>query len=494
MSSIEPPPLYERVVELARSSSRGAGPNASDEEVLETVLDKSGYPIRPIRYQLRDHHGPKNRPNTYLTTEELDREAPLITSAIGDRWVDYVSNIEAVQYEGGTGAELMGALRSELCDGDIVDEGRFRIQLTDTQPALDPACIDGIDQFSKSRWVGEVREDSPVESLPPLYAYMISDVTLYGDDAAPVTNDGEYILTDMTEKVQRAAVPICRAAVTYGPYDSGEKEPSPQQVGTAISLTSGAGNRNYYHWFVDCITMIRAAEAYANVTGKMPVLLRPQPIASWKVETLKCLGYWKFTEPITEDFVHVDRFITTVGAHQRTEGWAMQTEQIRWLNEVVTDAVPPVTFHDRLKQHVRSVVPGTRFTGTDRVFPKRMYLSRRDMGSRTVADRKELLRALPGNFAVCLPARVSFTEQVQLFRNAETVVAPHGAALANILWTDELNVVEIFGDKQLTVYTQIAETLGHNYACRVFPEDEDGIHVDVAEISDTVRLLEGDTE
>jgi capsular polysaccharide biosynthesis protein len=61
-----------------------------------------------------------------------------------------------------------------------------------------------------------------------------------------------------------------------------------------------------------------------------------------------------------------------------------------------------------------------------------------------VANERSLLDALAqrGFSAVDLD-QLSITDQIRLFRNAECVVAPHGAGLSNLIFGRNLKVVEL---------------------------------------------------
>jgi hypothetical protein len=72
----------------------------------------------------------------------------------------------------------------------------------------------------------------------------------------------------------------------------------------------------------------------------------------------------------------------------------------------------------------------------DRCGDGRLYVSRRDASRRRVVNETDLLRPLlaRGFEIVSLDGR-SFADQVDLFRSAAVVVAPHGAGLTNLLFT-----------------------------------------------------------
>jgi capsular polysaccharide biosynthesis protein len=60
-------------------------------------------------------------------------------------------------------------------------------------------------------------------------------------------------------------------------------------------------------------------------------------------------------------------------------------------------------------------------------------------------------------------SELSVEEQAQLFAEAEVVVAPHGAGLANLVFSHETTIVELFGSKKSTSYQRLAQITGNKY-------------------------------
>ena len=84
-------------------------------------------------------------------------------------------------------------------------------------------------------------------------------------------------------------------------------------------------------------------------------------------------------------------------------------------------------------------------------------------------------------------------EQVALFSRADLVVGPHGAGLTNVVFGEDLAVVELFGDKQIATFDRLAAALGHGYE---YLEGE-GVGVDIRVDTDVLdrtiaRVLEGE--
>jgi capsular polysaccharide biosynthesis protein len=59
---------------------------------------------------------------------------------------------------------------------------------------------------------------------------------------------------------------------------------------------------------------------------------------------------------------------------------------------------------------------------------------------------------------------LSFSEQIELFYDAEAVVAAHGAGLANLIFAENITLVELHPAKMIIpTYYYLSKSLGHQY-------------------------------
>jgi len=125
---------------------------------------------------------------------------------------------------------------------------------------------------------------------------------------------------------------------------------------------------------------------------------------------------------------------------------------------------------------------------------ERVYVARGDATVRRVANRDELQGVLDRyDIDTYLPGELSVREQVALFSRADLVVGPHGAGLTNVVFGEDLAVIELFGDKQIATFDRLAAALGHGYE---YLEGE-GVGVDIRVDTDALdrtiaRVLEGE--
>jgi len=77
--------------------------------------------------------------------------------------------------------------------------------------------------------------------------------------------------------------------------------------------------------------------------------------------------------------------------------------------------------------------------------PQRIYLSRKGVPTRRVANEEAVLAQLkPHGFVAVQSEQLSLGEQIALFRGATHIVAPHGASLTNLLHARGGSVLELF--------------------------------------------------
>jgi hypothetical protein len=123
---------------------------------------------------------------------------------------------------------------------------------------------------------------------------------------------------------------------------------------------------------------------------------------------------------------------------------------------------------------------------------KRVYVSRHDARLRRVLNEKSFMPKLESRgFQRAILAESPIAQQAALFRQAEIVVAPHGAGLAHIAWCKPgTKIVEFFpspdGPRGLVRnatydYWLLSQLLGLDYSCRLAGPIEtrsDGFSID----------------
>ena len=206
--------------------------------------------------------------------------------------------------------------------------------------------------------------------------------------------------------------------------------------GTALLL--GASNSdNYYHWLIDSLPRWRMLQA-AGWKDFDFVLLHSRSCA-FQDETLDWLGV-----PATRRLHCSKNFV-----HQ--------------FERLVVPAMPFArkTVPAWVAPWLRSLVPPTS-AGAEKIF-----LSRRGAPGRQVTNEAELQLALEARgFVTLQPEKYCVLEQAQRLAGARWIVAPHGAALANMVFAPPgARVIEFFHPRHKNrCYENLAAASGHRYA------------------------------
>jgi capsular polysaccharide biosynthesis protein len=98
---------------------------------------------------------------------------------------------------------------------------------------------------------------------------------------------------------------------------------------------------------------------------------------------------------------------------------------------------------------------------------RRLYISRKHARMRRCMNETELRNTLARNgFEAVMLETLPFQQQVELFAEAESVAGLHGAGFANLLYTREPNVLEIFPRERMKpTFYFMAKGVGGAYGC-----------------------------
>jgi hypothetical protein len=206
--------------------------------------------------------------------------------------------------------------------------------------------------------------------------------------------------------------------------------------GTALLLGAPNGD-NYYHWLLDSVPRWKILQA-ANFLDYNFVLLPSRPV--------------KYQDEI------LDRLNVPPAKRLRCgKNFVHQFEKL------VVPAMPfPV-----------EAVPAWACVWLRTLFPEKIsgpekiYLSRRGAGGRRLINEAELQMALETRGFVSLqPEKLSVAEQAKLLSSARCVVAPHGAALTNLVFAPPGALLfELFHPQHKNnCYVNLAAAGGQRYA------------------------------
>jgi capsular polysaccharide biosynthesis protein len=214
-------------------------------------------------------------------------------------------------------------------------------------------------------------------------------------------------------------------------------QPRPSSLsGTSTLLFSP--NRNYYHSLVDNLARLCGLGLPSLASTQVKAVYH-EPLTAVERYVLDRIRPPNVSlEPLaSQALVRAETFVLPTYPAWRYSGWLP-----RWYLDQLRTALLP----DR---------PSRR--------SERLYIVRR--GHRRVTNEEDLLRTLGRHgFRPVQLEMLPFPEQVELFHDAEAVVAAHGAGLTNLLFADKALVVELSPTRLVFPhYVLMSNSLGHHH-------------------------------
>jgi hypothetical protein len=239
---------------------------------------------------------------------------------------------------------------------------------------------------------------------------------------------------------------------------------------------------SYYHWFVEYLPKLRYLEHYERETGRTPTILVESDPRDFVVESLRLAGYGP------------DRYEEWEAVERRVRHLVVSLHRLQMFNSYSprrSEYNPSRADLSWLRNRMRSGVDG----GDTADAPDRIYVSRQGVSSgrgRKVANYDELAPLLDDRgFTPYALEDLSFEEQVALFAEAEVVMGPHGAGLVNVVFGDELLLVELFPEHKTDPYFYyIAQMFGFDYEPVTTAVDDGNLVVDVRHVEARLNELD----
>lgn len=191
------------------------------------------------------------------------------------------------------------------------------------------------------------------------------------------------------------------------------KEPQ-QHIRLGQALVAGcyySDSSNYYHFLCDGIADILYFIANGGRVDQLDAIIMPYAGTPWQDEVLK--------------LACVDKRIV-MGLHC-FESCIIDTAYISFRAKGGRSSSPQL--HSSL-QSLAPAWPGKSPTSFSRIYASRLGCKRRQL-----VNESELIQLLQDHgYAIVDCSKESVKAQISLFKNAQYVIAPHGAALTNIAW------------------------------------------------------------
>lgn len=348
--------------------------------------------------------------------------------------------------------------RSELFD----PAQRWQIFQTGAAQHIDYVSIDCAGpEASKCTWQGGSHD------FPAPFLVELPEAWLQGRHAVVLTPEGRVLL----ESTLGGTRYLSMSSLARLHHPRTPREALRQGLHTAyyesLAPLVNLWSAGYYHWLIEGLPRLQVLEAYATEYGRRPRLLVDPNPAAWVRESLRLLGYGP------EDYVewHVTRAQVKHALVPWKPGEAGRPSPAacRWLGQRLRDSVGPAPAG----------------------LPRRIYISRAGTQRRRIVNEPELLQQLePLGFQSFALENLSVAEQVALFSQAQIIVGPHGAGLANMIFAPQAIVVEFMEPGyQNFCYYHVATGLGFTYKLLMGESRGEDILIDPQIVVETVRAL-----
>jgi hypothetical protein len=213
--------------------------------------------------------------------------------------------------------------------------------------------------------------------------------------------------------------------------------------GTVFTLlTGGGGLDNYFHWLFDVLPRFHLLKV-SGLFQRVNWFIIPSYNLPYQLETLNTLGISQSQIIDGSKVNHIEADTIIASSSHRNAG-----QMEKWVCDFLRES-----FVDTLRPN-------------EKKYPSHFYITRNDSRSRNVINENELIALLDRfGFTTLSLSGLSFEEQVRLFNNAEVIVSPHGAGLANLVFCKEgTKIIEIFSKGWVgTMYYDLAQKLGLEY-------------------------------
>jgi hypothetical protein len=240
--------------------------------------------------------------------------------------------------------------------------------------------------------------------------------------------------------------------------------PVPYIDDTVATLTT-FWDMNYFHWLFDVLPRLRLLER----AGMQPRWIYASLRHTYQRDSLLKLGYDQSMIVDSSKVAQVSAKTLIVPSLPGIPG-----VMHKWVGEYIKRGLAPAA----------SSLRGPR---------RRIYISRAGAKSRRITNETQVMELLAQyGFTVLKPETMTLDEQVHAFQSAECVVAPHGAALSNVVFCEPgTPVIEVLPpERMILCYWVLSQqmSLTYYYLLASSVTAEDDMAVDVGKLKRTLDL------
>jgi len=245
------------------------------------------------------------------------------------------------------------------------------------------------------------------------------------------------------------------------------------EIDTAVSLV-GLRSKSFFHWPIEYAPQVRAIKQYMDETGNRPKILLDQNPPNWKIEYLEYLG------------VHPDQIVEWNWRKARVYTFIIPIHHANKLDE------PRDWSPDDLRWIKSRVLENERDCSRDGgCFSSRVYISRADATTRQVVNEPELMNVLSDfGFKRYKISELTVLERAKLFYQAEVIISPHGAGLANLIFAESPIVVELFQrDLVRPTFFTLSRMFGYEYRYLLCERQNEHMRVEPDALNELLQEL-----
>lgn len=314
--------------------------------------------------------------------------------------------------------------------------------------------------FGEHEWLVEYTGKNTPGSFPQPFVCVLEDVRLWGRYPLPLVESFRIPLDALVN--QNIFDLTVFASTMYAPRDVLSV---PLSDGVDVEtgfLLYNFWSKGFFHWHFDNLIQLRGVEQFESQTGTKPSLIVSPNLSSWQLETLEIMGFDEDDlVPWNSPTGRVDQLVVVTNQRPRPQA-------VRWLRDALE--LPDSSSSDE----------------------NRIYVSRADAKRRRVLNEEAVVECLDEyGFTRFVPGEHSIREQIATMSNAEVVVGPHGAGLANLLHCpEETKVLELMPESDIRGhFFNLSYKLGLEYACCLCESSAKDILVDVDQLEEELTAL-----
>ncbi len=253
-------------------------------------------------------------------------------------------------------------------------------------------------------------------------------------------------------------------AIGYGPLISRViRDRSPHKINGIAMLLGARNSDSFGHWILDALPAVEALRTCGIPLSSVDKFIISGSNLGFKKDTLEQLGIKedRIFDISKNSFVSAEKMIiadVVTNMAVRMGSWVQDFYRREYLPLKASDSTSTATNSGKSKQG------------------RRLYLSRSKSGTRSINNEKELISFLEVfGFEVTSLEEMSLKEQASLVAKAEIIIAPHGAALTNIMYCRPgTKIIELFSshiEPCFWIMSQLFNLDYYNHFCKELAED-----------------------